>query len=274
MSGMNGKLKSLACVVLLIGALIGHSANAQKRREPSPPQKVAMAMFQERCKKAGEFIRRTVEDVEGVFLLKIRPRDTNYGDQFKLDDPYGRDMGGEGYITSFLRGSYQAGKEGLKRPPGSPPRLGYLYVDALDHQGGARYRYTGHVEEPWQKDKSFLKGYMRFVMNHTLATGAAPRYGVTYDDISTREEREYWIAGSSLKVIDLKSNEVVAERIGYMVDWAQGSQAGGRSPWLLAANQACPDFHRPRNPAFQEPGSSAQIWQTLDFVEKVLKPKR
>ena len=96
------------------------------------------------------------------------------------------------------------------------------------------------------------------------APGKPPRYGVTYDDISTREEREYWIAGSLLKVIDLQTNEVIAERIGYMVDWAQGSQAGGRSPWLLATRQACPKFLGEH--------FSTQIGQTEKFVEKVLKP--
>jgi hypothetical protein len=94
------------------------------------------------------------------------------------------------------------------------------------------------------------------------------------DDISTREEREYWIAGSSLKVIDLQTNEVIAERIGYMVDWAQGSQAGGRSPWLFAADNACPDFNRNRLRRVPGPGFSAQAGQTIDFVDQVLKPSK
>ena len=44
----------------------------------------------------GREIHKTVENVEGVYLLKIRPRGINYGDQFKLDDPYGSDLGGLG----------------------------------------------------------------------------------------------------------------------------------------------------------------------------------
>jgi hypothetical protein len=67
--------------------------------------------------------------------------------------------------------------------------------------------------------------------------------------------------------MDLQTNEVIAERVGYMVDWAQGSVVGGRSPWLLAANQACPKF-------VDRHGSTAQIAQTEKFVEKVLKPAR
>ncbi|MCM8621828.1 MAG: hypothetical protein NFW16_08820, partial [Candidatus Accumulibacter sp.] len=225
----------------------------------------AEAMFQDRCKKAGVTIHRTAENVEGVFLMKLRPDKINFGEQFTLDDPYGSDLDGDGYIVSFLRGSYQANTRGTPAP-GSPPRLGYLYVEAVDPKDGKRYRYTGRIEEPWQFDKSYLKGYKRFVMERIDAPGPAPRYGITYDDISTREEREYWIAGSSLRVIDLKTQEVMAERIGYMMDRAQGSGAGGRSPWLFAADHACPSF-APRH------GSTAQPYQTLDFAESVLKPK-
>ena len=107
-----------------------------------------------------------------------------------------------------------------------------------------------------------------FVLDKIPAPGPAPRYGVTYDDISTREEREPWIAGSSLKVIDLQTNEVMAERIGYMMDRGQGDTSGGRSPWRLAANAACPAFPRfERNPPFQ-------LQQTRRFVEAVLHIKQ
>ena len=101
-----------------------------------------------------------------------------------------------------------------------------------------------------------------------------PRYGVTWDDISTREEREYWIAGSSLKVIDLQTNKLIAERVGYMVDWAQGSKAGNRSPWLFAADTACPSFRFIPNAPRVSPDSHWQIGQTYRFVSKVLKPKQ
>jgi hypothetical protein len=249
---------------LLLGLSLVVSACGAGTPRLSERQIKAQAMFAERCKAAGEKVQKTVENVEGVYLMKIRPRGINYGDQFKLDDPYGRDLGGKGYIQTFVRGSYQAETSGTPSP-GSPPRLGYLYVEALDPQDGQRYRYTGRIEEPWQTNRAYLKGYTRFVLDKVAASGSTLRYGVTYDDISTREEREYWIAGSSLKVIDLQTREVIAERVGYMMDWAQGSNSGGRSPWLLAANTACPKFA-------DRHAASAQVYQTLDFVEKVLKP--
>ena len=135
-----------------------------------------------------------------------------------------------------------------------------------------RYRYTGRIDQPWLRDKRYGEWVREFVLDKVPAPADPPRYGITYDDISTHEEREYWIAGSSLKVIDLKTNEVMAERIGYMMDPGQGDNGGGRSPWLHAADHACPDFHRFPDPVVVVPGASAQIRQAQDFVEKVLKP--
>lgn len=244
-------------------------AAAAARRERL---RTAEAMFQERCKKAGVFIHRTAENVEGILLMKLRPGKINFDDQFALDDPYGRDLGGDGYIESFLRGSFQATTKG-PYAPGSPPRLGYLYVEAVDPIDGKRYRYTGAIKEVSHVQHVTIGGDGKttfktkdFVLDRIPAPGPTPRYGITYDDLSTREEREYWIAGSSLRVIDLKTNEVMAERIGYMMDRGQGSDAGGRLPWLLAADHACPPF-APRH------GATSQMFKALDFAESVLKPK-
>lgn len=246
----------------------------------------AMAMWRDRCKNSGEFIHRTVDGVEGIYLLKLRPASLNYGDQFRLDDPYGSDFGGKAYIRSFLRGHFQYGTKDI--PPDGPPRLGYRYVEAVAPEDGTRYRYTGSVKATRKKDVT-APGIRReldknpdydlniydFVDDKVPAEGEPPRYAVTYDDISTPEERKYWIAGSSLKIIDRQSGEVIAERIGYMVDRGQGNNSGGRSPWLLAANNACPDFTRNFKVVKQSGHRSAsQPYQTLDFVEKVLRPEK
>jgi len=230
-------------------------------------QQKAVAMFRKHCETAGEKIHRTVNNVEGMYLLKLRPQGRNFGNQFAMDDPYGDDVSGDGYIAGFLREQLKSKSPNL---PGSPPRNGYLWVEAIDPKDGVRYRYTGRWFEPWQTDKHYLQGYMKFAVDKTPATGPAPRYGVTYDDISTREDRESWIAGSSLRVIDLQTQEVIAERIGYMWDPSQG---GGRSPWLSAADYACPGFNRNKNIVYKQPAFSRQGRQTVDFVEKVLIPK-
>lgn len=256
---------ALGLVTLLFVVWPGYGAATRQAENKTRLQvrDKAMAMWQERCKTAGEKIYKTVEGVEGVYLLKLRPQQRNYAEQFLLDDPFGDDYPGDGYIRSFLHESYGTPKV---TSAATPPRRAYAYVEALDPVDGKRYRYTGRLEEPWQADNErFSKGYIRLVLEKTPALGKPPRYGVTYEDTSTREEREYWIAGSSLKVIDLQTNEVIAERIGYMVDRGQGSKAGQRSAWLEAPDTACPAFPGKH-------GMSAQGGQTEKFVEKVLRP--
>jgi hypothetical protein len=257
-------------LLLGLSVLVGACGAGPGTAHLNERQIKAQAMFAERCKAAGEKIHKIIENVEGVYLLKIRPTARNYGDQFRLDDPYGKDLGGVGYIETFVRDSYKEGHSGTPAPGSEPPPVGYAYVEAPDVDG-KRYRYTGQIEEPWQTNKSYLKGYTRFVLDKALATGSRPRYGVTYDDISTHEEREYWIAGSSLKVIDLQTNEVIGERVGYMMDWAQGSDAGGRSPWLWAFENACPGFKKNPN-RLAGPAGASTAYQAARFVEKVLKP--
>jgi hypothetical protein len=282
-----GKAVATLIVVGLFAAFPGRWAWKMKQERDAARARYqkAEAMFEERCKKAGVFIRRTAENVEGVFLLKLRPEGSNYGDQYRMDDPYGRDLDGEGYIKTFIQGNYDSMRPKETRP-GWPLRIGYRYVDAIDPEDGKRYRYTGsikavrkqdttahNVKLAMSKDPNYDLNIYGFVLARIPAPDPASRYGVIYDDISTREERDYWIAGSSLRVIDLETKEVMAERVGYMMDRGQGNNSGGRAPWLLAANYACPDFHRFPNPVVVVPGSSAQIRQAQDFVEKVLKPK-
>jgi hypothetical protein len=255
----NAKRIQWLASLLSLALLLVVCTSGPRAAQPSERQAKAMGMWQERCRAAGEKIHRTVDNVEGVYLLKLRPSERNFGDQFKLDDPYtARDVS----VEVLLLNRDQSGSLSIN----AKFSKGYSYVEAQDPKDGQRYRYTGRIEQPWLTNKNYSEDYKRFVLDKTPATGPATRYGVTYDDISTREEREYWIAGSSLKVVDLQTNEVIAERIGYMIDRAQGSQAGGRSPWLLAAYNACPAF--PKDPG----GHPFTGYQVRDFVEKVLKP--
>ena len=281
---MNAKRIRQLAALLLAAATVACAQTAFAKEDPKTWLAKAEAMFAERCKKAGVFIHRTAEYVESIFLMKLRPKGINYGDQYAMDDPYGRDIGGDGYIMLFLRG-YETRQAEFAQ--GAPMRYGYRYVEAIDPKDGKRYRYTGSIKVIGQKNRNapnvrralevnpnFDLNKYAFTLDKVPAPGPAPRYGVTYDDISTREERDYWIAGSSLKVIDLKTNDVMAERIGYMMDRGQGNNSGGRAPWLFAADTACPDFWR--NTKLTRPhrmnGASLQAHQTEDFIESILKP--
>ena len=274
-------LKTIS-IFLMLGIYSDLSISQSSNEEKPSRASKARLIFEERCKKSGEKIHKVISDVNEIYLMNIRPKKINFGNQYLLDDPYGRDFGGEAYIESFLNGFFKSSSKNL--PKNAPPRIGYKYVDAIDEKDGIRYRYTGSIREKEFKRSNSIDGdgktykSMQFWSDRRVANEPRPRYGVLYEDISTIEDRDYWIAGSSLKVIDLETNEVIAERIGYMVDLAQGSTEGGRSPWLFAANSACPEFGRDypglRPGQSRANRASFQIYQTIDFVEKSLKPTK
>lgn len=260
----------LAIVPVLLGLLVLAPQQSLAAEQGRLAQ--AEALFKRRCATAGERITRTVKDVEGIFLLKVRPKPVQDDEQYRLDDPYGSDLGGQDYIQSFLKAHYELPERmrHLRLPHRTyqpQTQFGYDFVDTVDPKSGARMRYTAYVEQPGKTDPSYSLNYFRVVVESSPTKEPAPRYGVTYDDISTREDRAFWIAGSSLRVIDLRDGTVIAERIGYMMDRGQGSSSGGRLPWLHATFHACPAFDGPHPP-------SRQRGQTDRFVEKVLLPKR
>lgn len=186
------------------------------------------ALFEERCKTAGEKIYRTADGVAGVLLLKQRPKTINLSDQYRLDDPFGSDCHGDECIVELLQAT-----TGNERNPALSERLssGFSYVDVIDSVDGQRYRYQGVIAADTAH---------RLSLQRTVTTAPPPFFGITWDDISTREDRDYWIAGGVLKVVDIKSGEVIGERRGYMMDKGQGNQDGGRSPWAFAYDNACP----------------------------------
>ena len=271
------RIRRFAAVLLAMTATVTFAQGVSVKEDPKARLAKAEAMFAERCKKAGVFIHRTAENVEGLLLMKIRPDTTNYDQQYAMDDPYGHDVGGNGLINSFLQGRNKQGSLAFE----ALVSQGYRYVEAIDPKDGKRYRYTGsmkvigqmnrnapNVRRALEVNPNFDINKYAYTLDKVPAPGPAPRYGITYDDISTREDRDYWIAGSSLRVIDLQTNEVMAERIGYMMDRAQGNTSGGRAPWLLAARSACPPF-----PRFQT-NPPVQLQQTRYFVETVLHIKQ
>lgn len=257
-------LRASACVLWVV-MLSACGAPGSVRQPDSQQFEAAMARFRAHCETAGERIYRTVQGVESVTLLKRRER-RNLTQQYDLDDPYGNDLSGDGYIASFLRGNFQASVRNIG--PASPPRKGYLTVFAPAKEDGQMYSYTARFQNPGRRGPTDPGDF--FLVRGPVAREPS-RYGVTWEDISTKEDRDVWIAGSRLKVIDTQTGELLAERIGYMIDRRLGSTAGGRMPWAFAPDNACPPFGRDFRGLQLKSDALLQFYQTLDFVEKVLQ---
>lgn len=271
--------------------------SACRDQAPTPAQKTAieqgkaaMAYWENKCKTmAGEKIYRKVEGVEGVLLLKVRPKawENEWHDRNYPSAAFARERQADSYIMTFLGYEHSSAPDG-KRPisptdrgyintdylpknPNNEP--GYRYVDVIDEKDGVRYRYTGSEKVVGQKDKTapgiinemknegdrFDPNVYRWTLDKAVAPTPAPRYAVTYEDHVIPEERALGVASSTLKVIDTQNNEVLAERTVYAVTGGFDVRSD-TSPWLVA--RVCP---------IQTGDSTAE---TRLFADQVLIPAR
>ena len=270
-----------------------------KSEETRAKQTQASALFKELCAtRAGERIYQTTEDVEGILLLKVRPTaaEQDRTDQMLPGAAFVREWGGEEYIKSFLKyerimtespppetrgrgwghGSrpvdYPKERGQLTPLPfkeGDPLRPAYRYVDVLapgptPDSPPLRYRYTGYLDDVSKRDTSYRKGLLLFKLKKELAPDPTPRYAVTYEDSLDPNERQYWIAGSTVKVIDTHTNTVMGEFTRYVYDYSLGFSGSGFYPWLQA--------NRPGVQCPEDEGSKKTSHRTRYFVDQVLKP--
>lgn len=242
--------------------------------------KEAEAYYKEKCEKvAGIKIYKTVPDVEGLLLMKVRPNRTDR----ELADPnwpgaaFGEEARGNGYIESFLgsespaQGSVDAqhrGHIGTDKRPGYLP--GYRWVEVIDPKDGQRYRYSGSVKPSGKKNPQAYKVELEKDPNYDMniyrwsldklpsPSKTQPRYAVTFEDHVIPEERALWVASSTIKVLDLQTNEVLGEMTRYAMSYIHAPRHS--MPWLN--HSVCPTMNGPEGA------------RTRHFVDQILIPKK
>lgn len=251
-----------------------HAYDPNNRAEYLAKLKEAKAYYKDKCEKvAGIKIYKTVKDVDGVLLLKVRPKRTDR----ELADPnwpgaaFGREASGDGYITSFL--GFEKRSKGSKvrgyittdlpesKDAGSHREYfpGYRWVEVIDSMDGQRYRYSARYDEPWRTDSSYSKSYTRFSLDKEPAPKTQPRYGVSFEDHVIPEERALWVASSTVKVVDLKYDEVLGEMTRYAISYIHSPKSS--MPWLN--HYTCPEMN-----------VTGDLDFTRKFVDQVLVPTR
>lgn len=258
-----GRLLGVAGVLVLLVALpiwklgelrkqavVARAENDAEQAKFRERLAVAEAQFKKRCETAGEFIYKTVPDVKGVVWMKWRPRGLNFGDQFKFDDPYGQDCSEEECLQGLLRSTFVTPNRDMNKP--TLPLNGYEFVETTDPRDMRMYRYTAGVKALRKRTPAERALATRnnggadpgeyvfgFSVQREAISAYSVRYGITWDDISTREDRENWIAGGAVSIVDTHTGEIIAKRVGYMMDRGLGNTAGFRSPWSDGRSNKC-----------------------------------
>ncbi|MBK8743415.1 hypothetical protein [Propionivibrio sp.] len=265
----------LGLIVAAFWTLPLHAYDPNNRSEYLAKIKQAEAFYKEKCEKvAGIKIYKTVPDVEGLLLMKIRPERTDR----ELADPmwpgaaFGEEYYGDSYLRSFLGYEYPAtgpidpqhrGHIHTDKRPGGLP--GYRWVEVIDPKDGQRYRYKLEYKEVTHISSIMIGGNGKpfTVKENTLdrtpsPLRASPRYAVTFEDHVIPEERALWVASSTVKVLDLKTNEVLGEMTRYAISYIHSPHYS--MPWLN--HSICPYL----------PGGSGTT--TRQFTDQILIPKR
>lgn len=297
MTPLSSNPKTLLALALAASMLFGCQTGISPANAQSQPPgtlstqeriKRGQALFDEKCRTvAGEKIYRTVPDVEGVLLLKVRPRvgGNEWADKMWPGAAFALEATAEEFINTFLGYEEAFSREGPRAitqknrgyintsfKPGVKEHPGYRYVDIIDDKDGKRYRVTGlekvvgkkdtsakGVQMAMEKDPNYDLNIYRWTLDKTPAPDSVPRYAVTYEDHVVPEERALWLASGTIKVIDQQTGELLGEMTRYA--WSAGApSAANPSPWLTAY----------KCPGHAEAAGSA----TRMFVDQILIPKK
>jgi hypothetical protein len=245
--GRRGKALWASAVVVAFGYLPVTKAVEQAKRDAYARE--AWAYFKKKCDtESGERIYKTLTNVRSVLITKPLPPATEkdlfdqywYGDPYSDATPWNRR--GEAQAVTLLR----------RMTLFNVDSMGLDFVE-IQRKKGERYMFEHLSLDSSNRSRTVSK----------ISTKPVSTFAVSWEDISTTDDRKYWVAGSRLRIQDMSSGAVVAERIGFFIEAGFGSTAGQRRPWLTSRGKrtTCPPL---RNGTFED----------RLFILRVLNPSR
>ena len=206
----------------------------EKPKDVYIPGMKSAEYFKALCEaEAGEFIFKTVENVDGVFDLRPRQpvRNYEYEHLFVMEDPYGY-VDGEAQRAPF---KYV-----------HPER--YTYYERPTATGGKVQRFYGY------------NGRTLDTLKTEVVERRSARYGFTWRSISRPQDRELGIAGGELLVLDLDTNELLGFRRGFAFTHVSAANRGAN--WEFTPT--CPRYE-------YRGGRSKDFDFSFWFIGKVLR---
>lgn len=259
--------------VLPVGGLL-ISNDIMERRQIAENQayvKAAWAHFKQRCASAHLTYFKPIPPQDGVFIMKPaqKPTIAQLGDQYWMGDPYD------------LPDSPEDEARGLLYRQKSLPKGSW---DERNGRGGFDFVEAPHPEHPGKFLRFTLKpdgekdgqGFASHKPGSDTVETRLSRYGYTWDDISTPEDRKYWVAGGRLQVVELATGEVVAERVGYLIEKYFGATSStfNQEPWRGARSfpNVYGDYFEPNQTVCEKPlrGEKQLVTSYREIISKAL----
>ena len=232
----------------------GRFAHSLKIPNPVPedsgykPSMTPEQYFDHLCKtEAGEFIYKTVENVEGLYMMRPSEHVTDYELEhlYALEDPYDAtdDPHPQDYLVQPPFGQYQF-MESLRTKDESDTSQRYI-------------RYSRGSAKESKRDYVYMDGTrshrVPYIVKKEGVSSLNSRYGYTWRGIPRPHDRELGIVGGELIVLDTQTKEVLGVRRGFI---RSGNVRNLTGVWWLAG-QVCP---------VKKALSSSQ------FIQKVIRP--
>lgn len=226
----------------------GRFAHSIKLPEPLPDDSgyregmTGKEYWEQLCKtEAGEFIYRTVDNVEGFYFMRPpnRPSDDDMKDRYKLEAPdlervYQHPPTAEERSKSFVR----------------PPWATFRYVEEQNSNVEDVKRYLRMYGYNSRKELA--------VQTEKIST-LKSQYGLIWRGIRRPHDRELAIAGSEWIVIDIQTSEVLAVQRNFaLTGWVKRTSGG--IWWLTAPGCA------------NTSAKNLDLSRYYDFVTMVLQP--
>lgn len=220
--------------------------------------------FKALCEReAGEFIYKTVENVEGIYAIRpmaSEDSDERVQDRYVIENPFDYFTQGSPFPRSQMGFSF-LGKSADRH------RDGYLFFETMNSPRHSLtrdyYDASLFVTKPSDKPVERFIGYdgtgERQTMKREFDAALKAQYGFTWRGIRRPHDMEMGIKGGELIVLHLKTSEVLAIRRNFV---RSGGSSGNRFHWY--SSQSCPALHSVGNP-------NTKQW-TDEFIAKVLKP--
>ena len=270
----------LALLAAFAWAYIASSDDRARQREMQAKAEArqkeylaSKAIFEERCKSAGEKIYQTVENVEGITLLTV-PKESPQGAR---NDPMWENAAlpwsgtEEEYIEQFLFWEIRNDKNPMVHLINVDPRPSARETQIRlwghpTNMTGSQKAYRGYrYIDVKQKDKRFLR--YRFPDDKdrkdidTLLIQPIERpsrYALEYKPIVDPADRKHWVAGVTVNVYDLQTNTLMATKTWYALNPKQGH---AYQTWEWSRLEHCP-------------AGEADSTYIRYFLNRVIQPKQ